>query len=127
MNAAHPEACDENDGSMEHPFATIQAAANLAGPGTRVWIHGGVYRECVHPVCGGNGPEEMVSFEAFGDGEAVIKASVETHDFRRSEGWNLIPPGAQVSLPEGLQIWETRLNPDEFRGLQSLLCRKYPS
>lgn len=116
VNAAHPEAGDENDGSMEHPFATIQAAANLAGPGTRVWIHGGVYRECVHPVCGGNGPEEMVSFEAFGDGEVVIKASVETHDFRRSEGWNLIPPGARVSLPEGLQIWETRLNPDEFRG-----------
>ena len=42
VNAAHPEAGDENDGSMEHPFATIQAAANLAGPGTRVWIHGGV-------------------------------------------------------------------------------------
>lgn len=31
VNPSHPQACDENDGSPEHPFATIQAAANLAG------------------------------------------------------------------------------------------------
>ena len=93
MNPSHPQAGDENDGSPEHPFDTIQAAANLAGPGTRVWIHGGVYRECVRPVRGGNGPEEMVSFEAFGDGEAIIKASVIADTFSVSEGWNLRIPG----------------------------------
>ncbi|MDU5289094.1 MAG: endo-1,4-beta-xylanase [Clostridium sp.] len=116
VNPSHPQAGDENDGSPEHPFATIQAAANLAGPGTRVWIHGGVYRECVRPARGGNGPEEMVSYEAFGDGEVIIKASVTADSFCQSEGWNLRIPGLEKSLPEGMRIWETRLKPEEFKG-----------
>ena len=116
VNKSHPGASDDNDGSPEHPFATIQAAANLAGPGTRVWIHGGVYLECVRPVSGGSSPETMVSFEAYGDGEVIIKASEETKDFRPSQGWNLLSFDAPEKLPEGLQIWETRLNPGDFRG-----------
>ena len=116
VNPNHPEASDENDGSAAYPFSTIQTAANLVGPGTRVWIHGGVYRECVRPVKGGNGPDEMICFEAYGDGEAVIKASVTADTFRRSEGWNLTRPGMERELPEGYKIWETRLSPDDFRG-----------
>lgn len=109
-------ASDENDGSMEHPFATIQAAANVAVAGTRVWIHGGVYRECVHPVFGGESPEKMVSYEAYGDGEVVIKASEVVEEFLPSKGWNLLPMGVSAEIPENLQIWEARLKPEMFQG-----------
>lgn len=115
VQPSHPNASDSNDGSQEHPLRTIQAAADRVQPGERVWIHGGVYRECVHPRRGGDGPERMVCFEAFGDGDAIIKASVIATSFVPSTGWELTPQGAGIA-PEGVRIWETKLNPDDFRG-----------
>lgn len=38
---------DANDGSQQKPFATIQAAANVAGPGVVVHVQKSVYRETV--------------------------------------------------------------------------------
>ena len=110
VNPMSPAASDENDGSAEHPFQTIQAAADVAGPGSCVKIHGGVYRECVSPAFGGNGPEEMVCYEAYGDGEVIIKASEIADVFRRSEGWILFPSESAEKSPEKIQIWEVRLS-----------------
>ena len=62
-----------------------------------------------------------MSFEAFGDGEAIIKASVIADTFSVSEGWNLRIPGLGKNLPEGMRIWETRLNPEEFKGYNPCL------
>lgn len=115
VNPSHPAASDENDGSADRPLKTIQAAADRVLPGERVLIHGGVYRECVHPRRGGEGPEKMIAYESFGDGEAVIKASVVAAEFTESTGWELTPQGIGAA-PEGVRIWETKLNPDEFRG-----------
>lgn len=55
VNGNHPGASDKNDGTYDHPLKTINAAAQLADPGTRVLIHEGVYRECVAPERGGSG------------------------------------------------------------------------
>lgn len=115
VNPGVEGASDTNDGSMEHPFATIQAAADRAEPGTRVLIHSGVYREWVRPRRGGDGPDKMVSYEAYGDGEVIIKASEIATDFRVSEGWNLCRQD-QKSVPDTLRIWKVRLDPDKFRG-----------
>ena len=109
VDPKNPAAGDDNDGSAQHPFRTIQAAADRAEAGSRVLIHGGVYRESVSPAFGGKGPEEMVSYEAFGDGEVVIKASEIADVFHRSEGWNVVPMGSGRKAPEGLAIWEARL------------------
>ena len=79
----------------------------MAGPGSCVKIHGGVYRECVSPAFGGNGPEEMVCYEAYGDGEVIIKASEIADVFRRSEGWILFPSESAEKSPEKIQIWES--------------------
>ncbi len=116
VNPKAENASDENDGSEKHPFVTIQAAANKAVAGTRVWIHGGVYRECVQPAFGGESPEKMVSYEAYGDGEVIIKASEVVEEFYPSEGWNLRTFGQQAEPSAKMQIWEIRLNPDLFRG-----------
>jgi len=116
VNPSAANASDENDGSEAYPFATIQAAADRAAAGTRVLIHGGVYRECVRPVNGGESPEKMVAYEAYGDGDVIIKASEVVTEFVPSEGWNVRPFGAPVEIPESLSIWATELNPEQFKG-----------
>ncbi len=113
--AGHPGAADTNDGSPEHPFATINAAAAVAEPGTRVLIHTGTYRECVRPARGGESPARMISYENFQDDEVVIKASEVAKAFVPSEGWR---KGASPwdAAPPDVPIWATALNPDAFRG-----------
>lgn len=46
-------ASDANPGTASAPFATIQAAANVATPGTEVRIRDGIYRETVVPAYSG--------------------------------------------------------------------------
>ena len=111
-----PAASDENDGSKEKPFRTIGKAAAIATPGTRIRIHAGIYRECVRPEQGGTGPEHMISYEAYGDGDVVIRASEEVMEFKKSEGWMLFRGFGQTSEKEDIQIWEYDLDPDLFRG-----------
>lgn len=113
----HPRASDQNDGAMSHPFETINAAAQVATPGTRVLIHGGTYRETVQPALGGLGPEKMISYEAYQGEAVIIKASVEVKDFSPSVGWRLLP-GFRAAPPstEGIRVWEIELNPEDFKG-----------
>ena len=115
VSASDPAASDDNDGSAAHPFRTINRAAAEAEPGTRVLIHAGLYRECVKPARGGTDPEHMISYEAFGDGDAVVSASEEVKDFIPSEGWMLFR-GWGVQPESGASVWEYDLDPDLFRG-----------
>ena len=115
VSATDPNASDEGDGTSKTPFRTIGRAAREATPGTRVRIHAGEYHECVHPAAGGESPERMISYEAFGDGEVIINAAETVTEFIPSEGWNLrmIPDG---TAREEIRIWEYDLDPDMFRG-----------
>ena len=115
----HPNASDDNDGSKEAPFKTIQAAANVATPGTRVLIGPGTYHECVSPARGGEGPESMICYEAEEKGSVVIKASEEVYEFEKSVGWRLWGfggPAANADAANEPKIWCHHLNPDMFRG-----------
>ena len=109
------KAAEDGDGSEGKPFRTICRAAAEAAPGTRVRIRAGVYRECVRPAQGGESPERMISYEAYGDGEVVISASEPVTEFIPSEGWNLHRIPLNVDT-EGCRIWEHDLDPDMFRG-----------
>jgi hypothetical protein len=113
----NPRASDQNDGKMSQPFKTINAAAQVATPGTRVLIHAGTYRETVQPALGGLGPEKMISYEAYQGEEVIIKASVEVKDFEPSVGWRLLPWfGQDITSAEGIKVWEIELNPGDFKG-----------
>lgn len=116
VNQNHPMADDANEGTLEKPLKTINAAAKLAAAGSRVLIHGGEYRECVHPTAGGSSPENMVSFEAYGDDEVVIKASELVTDFNPSTGWRVQGNFKDEIDREKIRIWEYRLNPELFKG-----------
>ena len=113
--ANDPAASDENDGSAAKPFRTINRAAAEAAPGTRVLIHGGLYRECVKPAMGGTDPEHMISYEAFGDGEVTVSASEQVTEFLPSEGWSL-HRFDRLNPADDARIWEYDLDPDLFRG-----------
>ena len=116
VDCNHPKASDQNEGSKDYPFRTINAAAAIAAPGTRVWIHGGEYRECVRPVCGGDGPEHMICYEAYGDGAAIIKASEVAEQFEKSIGWRMASGFDKKDRDETLRIWQVRLKPEDYMG-----------
>ncbi|MDD6805470.1 MAG: right-handed parallel beta-helix repeat-containing protein [Clostridiales bacterium] len=115
VDCNHPEADDGNEGTAQKPFKTINKAASVATPGTRIWIHQGVYRECVRPVMGGQDPAHMICYEAFGNGEVVIKASEQVYDFKPSTGWR-IQADFNEKPDRKIVIWEHRLSPDMFPG-----------
>ncbi|WP_277408345.1 hypothetical protein [Lacrimispora xylanisolvens] len=60
----------ERDGSIQKPFLTINEAASVAVPGTRIWIHGGVYRGMCTPCHGRNrsGSDDLLRGVAEGTG-----------------------------------------------------------
>ena len=116
VNGNHPLADDNNPGTQDAPYKTIQAAADAATPGSRVWICAGEYREWVHPVVGGSDPEHMICFEAFGDGEVIIKASEVVTDFKVSESWDKLRTVREKIDAEKVRIWEHKLNPEKYKG-----------
>lgn len=116
VDANHPKADDTNEGTLERPFRTINAAAQLAAAGTRIWIHAGEYREWVRPAAGGTDPAHMISYEAYGDGEVVIKASEQVFDFRPSIGWRMQTGFNEKQDSESIRIWEYSLSPKLFQG-----------
>lgn len=75
VSANHPHAADDNPGTEDRPFRTIQRAAEALQPGERVIIGEGVYREWVRPLRGGTGPDKMISYEAAPGATVVIKGS----------------------------------------------------
>ena len=117
VDTNHPHASDDNPGTPSKPLKTINAAARIAVPGTRVLIRGGTYRETVQPVKGGLSPEKMISYEAVEGEEVVIKASVEVKEFKPSVGWRLVRGfGKKHMDTEGIRVWEIELDPEDFKG-----------
>ena len=66
---------DNNDGSINSPFLTIQAAANLAQPGDIISVHEGIYRERINPPRGGISNNERIVYQVAKDEKVVNKGS----------------------------------------------------
>lgn len=71
-----PTGKDNNPGSMEQPFKTINKCANMAEPGDTCLIREGVYNEWVQPKKSGN-ENAPITFEAY-NGEQVILSGAQT-------------------------------------------------
>ncbi len=96
----HPRASDENEGTAERPFLTINRAAEVVKAGERVLVRAGVYRETVQPVRGGDGPDRMITFEAEAGQTVVLRGScVLPRTWERSTGstWTLRLPEAEFA------------------------------
>ncbi len=77
---------DQNNGTLELPFLTIQKAADVAAAGDRVVVHEGEYREWVKPRNGGLSDDCRVVYEAAEGEHAVIKGSERITGWERVEG-----------------------------------------
>jgi len=108
--AQDPNASDNNAGTAEKPFRTIQRAADALQPGERVLIHDGVYRECVRPPRGGTGPDTLISYEAAPGAHPVITGTELFHGmWRPAADW-------PQSGANHVTVWTTRLPPVLFSG-----------
>jgi len=94
---------DENPGTKEKPFKTIQRAAEALQPGERVIVGAGVYREWVRPRRGGTGPDKLISYQAAPGADVVIRGSRVV-----KEAW--------VSSSAAKGAWELGLPSDYFQG-----------
>lgn len=83
---------DDNSGTQDRPFKTINKAALVLQPGERVVIASGVYREAVHPAQGGTGPDKLISHEAAPGANVVISGAMVRNDWEPSTGFGYRGP-----------------------------------
>lgn len=84
---------DDNCGSGEEPFLTIQKAADTATAGDTVMVHEGEYREWVKPQNGGTSEECRIVYQAAEGERPVIRGS------ERITGWE----------PCGEHVWKVTI------------------
>lgn len=89
-----PSGLDSNEGSKQHPFRTISAAARVAQPGDVVTVQEGTYRERINPPRGGTSDEKRIVYQAAPGENVVIKGSEIV------KGWEKVGKNVwQVTLP----------------------------
>jgi hypothetical protein len=110
VNQKHINASDNNPGTSDKPFRSINAAAQIAEPGTEIIIYGGEYRETVKPAKGGGGDDSMIFYRAADGENVIIKASVEVKadQIRPSVEW--------FRPPHSDKIWQITIDPEDFKG-----------
>ena len=77
---------DQNIGTKQNPFATIQKAAEIAVAGDKVIVHKGEYREWVRPKNGGLNDSCRIIFEAAKGEHVIIKGSEVITGWEKIEG-----------------------------------------
>ncbi|MBP3340019.1 MAG: right-handed parallel beta-helix repeat-containing protein [Lachnospiraceae bacterium] len=77
---------DFNVGTEEHPFLTIQKAAEVAIAGDTVIVREGVYREWVKPRLGGLSDNNRITYMAAEGEKVVIKGSEIVKGWENVEG-----------------------------------------
>ena len=68
---------DENRGTIDFPFKTIQKASDLSKPGDTILVQPGIYRERVSPPVGGTSPFLCITYKSIVPQAAIIRGSVE--------------------------------------------------
>jgi alpha-N-arabinofuranosidase len=106
VDQAHPKASDENAGTEDMPFKTINQAARLLKPGEKVIVKSGAYREMISPANGGTSASQMICYEAEPGAKVTIKGSrIMPDKWRRS----LDSSGGEYSY----KLWQADL-PNEL-------------
>jgi hypothetical protein len=116
----HPRASDDNPGTADLPFATINRAAAVLQPGEKVIVHKGVYRECVRPARGGTAADRMIAYDAAPGEEVHVRGSdIWSAAFRPSEGY-------WIRQSRDATVWMGDLPSDAFQGYNPFLIPNIP-
>lgn len=78
---------DNNPGTEEKPFLTIQTAANIAQPGDVIIVHEGVYREKINPKYSGESDSKRIIYRAAKGNKVIIKGSEIIKDWINWNGF----------------------------------------
>jgi parallel beta-helix repeat protein len=74
VRQADPATSDTADGSGDHPFRTINVAAQLAQPGDTVSVGPGIYHEWVVPARGGS-PAAPILYRSVPEHAAIVRGT----------------------------------------------------
>ncbi len=87
---------DNNQGTSESPFLTIQTAANIANAGDIVTVHKGVYRERITPPRGGKSDLKRITYRAANGEKVEIKGSEIINNWIKFSGtvWKATIPNS---------------------------------
>lgn len=87
---------DQNPGTKERPFLTINKAASVAMAGDTVIVHEGEYREWVKPKYKGLSDKRRITYQAAEGEKVVIKGSERIQSWQHVEGnvWKVVLPNS---------------------------------
>jgi hypothetical protein len=105
---------DNNPGTEDQPFKTINKAAQILEPGERVVIAPGIYRESIDPARGGTGPDKLISYEAAPGADVIVSGAMVVKDWAPSTGFRGF--GFRGPQTESPKIYEAKLNGAWFGG-----------
>jgi len=105
---------DSNPGTAERPLQTIQHAADIATPGTTVYIRGGVYCQQFKIKVSGNSPEGFITFRSQPGEHPVL------------DGECLKPPEGDSGMVEITNISFVRVEGLELRNYRTSDPRSVP-
>ena len=87
---------NQNDGSIDKPFKTIQWAADKAQPGDIITVHAGTYREWIDPPRGGESDGKRIVYRAAQDEKVEIKGSEQVTGWQKLSNnvWKVVLPNS---------------------------------
>lgn len=85
---------DNNTGTAEAPFRTINRAVYYAWPGDVITVHAGTYREWVDPLRGGTDDANRIVYRAAPGEKVEIKGSEIVTGWTKTEDgvWKVVIP-----------------------------------
>lgn len=87
---------DQNPGSLEKPFLSIQSAANIARAGDVITVHEGIYRERIDPRNSGLNDLNRITYQAAKGEKVIIKGSEIIRSWERVDEtvWKAVIPNS---------------------------------
>lgn len=87
---------DQNNGTLQLPLLTIQAAVNIAQPGDVIIVHEGIYRERINPPRGGTSDNKRIVYQASEGQQVEIKGSEIIKNWEKFKGtvWKATIPNS---------------------------------
>jgi alpha-L-arabinofuranosidase len=110
VDQKHPQASDQNPGTKDSPFLTINHAAKVLKPGEKVIVKKGIYRENVQPARGGDSQKSMICYEASSNAEVIISGSEVLQ-----QKWIKSTTPYKPSMPFSHKIWMTSVPHSYFK------------
>lgn len=113
VDGRDPSADDRSAAAGKGVFRTINAAAQIAGPGDTVRVRGGLYREWIRPARGGENGQRIV-YEACPNEKVEVRGSDRwTNKWHRATGYEVGVYESDIdesAFVQGFNPYSTRLN-----------------